>query len=61
MKRNRELNTQKTLARAGMKLTGTGWRSDVDVYNAIKNQSLFFLTFQLGFLASEQGQSRICS
>ena len=31
----RELNTQETLVWTEMKLSDTGWTSDVDVYNAI--------------------------
>jgi len=32
----RELNTQETLVWTEMKLSDTGWTSDVDVYNAIE-------------------------
>ena len=32
----RELNTQETLVWIDMKLSGTGWTSDVDVYNAVE-------------------------
>ena len=32
----RELNTQETLIWIEMKLSGTGWTSDADVYNAVE-------------------------
>ena len=33
----RELNTQESLVWIDMKLSGTGWTSDVDVFNAVEN------------------------
>ena len=36
MKGTRELNTQKTLVRTGMKLAGMGWTSNGDVYIALE-------------------------